>query len=201
MRLYVTLTSPYARLARIVVREKGLEAEVVEIVAETRKPGSPYYRINPSGRVPYLVRDDGIGMEDSQLICLYLDHLGGAPALHLPFETGNWAYGRIEATARSLCDGISVWVREMRRPAGERSPNILAHEIERARRLADVFEHAVRGPPLAERVTMASLLLLVAVDSSRFSEMDDLEATRPTLAAWAKELRRLPSVAATAPKK
>ena len=64
MKLYVTPGSPYARMARIVVLEKGLEKRVEVIVAQTRKADSPYYRINPSGRVPYLLRDDGVGMEE-----------------------------------------------------------------------------------------------------------------------------------------
>jgi glutathione S-transferase len=75
MKLYVTLRSPYARLARILVLEKELEDRVETIHAKTRTPGSPYYQINPSGRVPFLVDDAGIGMEDSQLICAYLDSL------------------------------------------------------------------------------------------------------------------------------
>lgn len=52
MKLYVTYTSPYARLARIVVIEKALEDRVEIIEAKTRTPSSPYYHINPSGRVP-----------------------------------------------------------------------------------------------------------------------------------------------------
>jgi glutathione S-transferase len=71
MKLYVTHTSPYARLARIVVIEKALEDRIEIIEAKTRTAGSPYYQINPSGRVPYLVDDAGLGMEDSQLICAY----------------------------------------------------------------------------------------------------------------------------------
>jgi hypothetical protein len=57
MQLYVTYGSPYARLARIIVIEKALEDRVEIIEAKTRTPGSPYYQINPSGRVPYLVDD------------------------------------------------------------------------------------------------------------------------------------------------
>ena len=75
MKLYVTLRSPYARLARILVLEKELEDRIEIIQAKTRTPGSPYYQINPSGRVPFLVDDSGIGMEDSfdllQSPCLF----------------------------------------------------------------------------------------------------------------------------------
>jgi glutathione S-transferase-like protein len=59
MQLYVTYGSPYARLARIIVIEKALEDHVEIIKAKTRTPSSPYYLINPSGRVPYLVDDAG----------------------------------------------------------------------------------------------------------------------------------------------
>ena len=53
MKLYVTYSSPYACLARIIVIEKAFENRVEIVEAKTRTPGSPYYQINPSGRVPY----------------------------------------------------------------------------------------------------------------------------------------------------
>jgi glutathione S-transferase len=84
MKLYVTFTSPYARLARILVLEKALEDRVEIIAAKTRAADSPYYQVNPSGRVPYLIDDSGVGMEDSQLICAYLDNLDGKPRFHGP---------------------------------------------------------------------------------------------------------------------
>jgi len=86
MKLYITPTSPFARMVRIVVVEKGLESRVEIIVARTRTADSPYYRINPSGRVPYLVRDDGVGLEESALICSYLDRLDGKPVFELSGE-------------------------------------------------------------------------------------------------------------------
>ena len=196
MKLYVTYTSPYARLARILVIEKGLDGRVEIIAAKTRTPGSPYYRINPSGRVPYLVDDAGVGMEDSQLICAYLDSLDGRPRFH-PSPDPDWSYHRLEATARSLCDGISVWVREMRRPANERSPTILAHEAARSQRLADVFE--TQADPLLQRpLNMAHLFLAVAIDFARTGGLGDLTEDRPRLAAWMARISDLPSLRATA---
>src|SRR4051794_17541990 len=125
MKLYVTPMSPYARLARILVIEKGMADRVEIIEAKTRTAGSPYYQINPSGRVPYLVDDAGRGMEDSQPICAYLDSLDGKPRFHHPSRETDRAYRRLEASARSMCDGISVWTREMQRPESERSPTVL----------------------------------------------------------------------------
>ena len=194
MKLYVTQTSPYARLARIVVLEKGLENRIEILEAKTRTANSPYYLINPSGRVPYLVDADGVGMEDSQLICAYLDDLDGAPCLH----RSDLAYRRFEAMARSMCDGISVWVREMRRPESERSPTILNHEVARSQRMADFFETEasnpiVQGPPL-----MAHFVIAVALDIARRDGLGDLTRDRPQLTDLMRRLSSRPAVQATA---
>src|SRR5690242_3691680 len=101
MKLYVTYGSPYARLARIIVIEKALEDRVEILEAKTRTPGSPYYRIKPTGRVPYLSDDTGVGMEDSQLICASLDGLDGEPRFHDTSGAPDWAYLRLEFAARS----------------------------------------------------------------------------------------------------
>lgn len=199
MKLYVTPTSPYARLARIVVHEKGLQDQVEIVEAKTRTADSPYYRINPSGRVPYLITDAGVGIEDSQIICAYLDGLDGKPRFH-PSSDPDWSHRRLEASARSMLDGIAVWAREKSRPETERSPTTLSHEAARARRIADVFEdqvaHAVmQGPP-----NMAQLVLAVAVEMARKRGMGDLTEGRPKLAAWASRLSALPSMRVTAPR-
>ena len=154
MKLYVTMTSPYARLARIVVHEKALADRVEIIAAKTRTPGSPYYAINPSGRVPYLVTDDGTGLEDSQVICAYLDGLEACPRFH-PASDPDWSHRRLEAAGRSMLDGIAVWAREKSRPETERSPTRRAIEVmvERAKRAVrptglPLVGHVAAGEPI-----------------------------------------------------
>lgn len=198
MKLYVTLTSPYARLARIMVLEKSLEDRVETIVAKTRVAGSPYYQINPSGRVPYLVDDSGVGMEDSQLICAYLDSLDDKPRFHYPARQTDWAYQRLEFAARNMCEGICVWIREMARPAGERSPTVLAHEVARAQRTADLFE-GVTDQLMQDGPSMAQLILAVALDACTKRGFGDLTAGRPQLAAWMRSMSALPSMQQTSP--
>src|SRR5262245_42071767 len=194
MKLYVTYTSPYARLARILVLEKGLGNRVEIIGAKTRSPGSRYYQINPSGRVPYLIDDAGVGMEDSQLICAYLDSLDGKPRFLHPLHATDWAYRRLEASARSMCDGISVWLREMHRPENERSPTVLAHEVARSRRMADHFEARVSDPLMQGEPAMAHLILAVTLDAARERGPGDLTSERPGLAAWMRRICDRPSM-------
>src|SRR5262245_30016565 len=165
MKLYVTYTSPYARLARIVVIEKGLGERVEIVAAKTRAPDSPYYGINPSGRVPFLVDDAGVGTEDSQVICAYLDGLDGRPRFHPAGPA--WASRRLEAMAGSMLGGIAVWAREMGRPESERSPTTLAHEAARSQRMADQFEREVVQPLLQGPPTMGHLVLAVALETAR----------------------------------
>jgi glutathione S-transferase len=199
MKLYITYRSPYARLARIVVIEKALEDRVEIIEAKTRTPGSPYYQINPSGRVPYLVDDSGAGMEDSQLICGYLDGLDGKPRFHTAARASDWAYLRLEFAARGMCDGIAVWGREMARPENERSPTTLAHEAARAQRMANFFEERVADRQLQGSPAMAHLILAIAVEMARKRGMGDLAAGRPRLTSWIGPISDLPSMRRTAP--
>jgi glutathione S-transferase len=199
MKLYITQISPYARLTRILVLGKGLAERVEILEAKTRTLGSPYYKINPSGRVPCLIDDAGMGMEDSQVICAYLDSLDGKPRFHDAVRDSKWAYRRLEATARGFCEGIAVWIREMHRPEHERSPTLLAHEVARASRLADVFESEVTRPLLQEQPRMAHLLLAVALEVARARGLGDLTKNRPALAAWLAPIAVMPSLRATAP--
>ena len=108
MKLYITPASPYARMARIVVIEKRLESRVEIIPAQTRLTDSAYYKINPSGRVPYLIRDDGVGMEESALICAYLDELDGKPSFNLPTGDHQWDARRLEVGKKPV-----GWTRSM----------------------------------------------------------------------------------------
>jgi glutathione S-transferase len=197
MQLYVTYGSPYARIARIIVIEKALEDRVEIIEAKTRTRGSPYYQINPSGRVPYLIDEAGVGMEDSQLICAFLDGLDGRPRFHNASHASDWAYLRLEFAARSMCEGIAVWGREMARPENERSPTTLAHESARAQRMADFFEDRITDPLM--QGGMARLILAIAVEMARNRGLGDLTAGRRQLASWMRSISDLPSMKKTVP--
>jgi glutathione S-transferase len=199
MKLYITPGSPYARMARIVVLEKGLQGRVEVIVAKTRTADSPYYDINPSGRVPYLVRDDGVGMEESALVCAYLDQLDGKPAFDVFGDDRSYEARRLEALARSLLDGLSVWGREILRPENERSPGVIEHEKERARRMTDLWEREIGRALMQGPLNMVQLTLACALGLEARNPGFRWREGHPKLTAWFDQIAVRPSFAATAP--
>lgn len=199
MKLYITPGSPYARIARIVVIEKGLTGRVEIIPAQTRLADSPYYGINPSGRVPYLVRDDGFGLEESAVICAYLDHLDGKPVFELPAGELVWEARRLEALARSMMDGLAVWARELGRPQIEQSPTTLRHEAARSQRMADLWEREIDHPLMHGALNLAQITLACTLGFA--ARIPDLlwRPQHPKLGGWFDRIATRPSLAATAP--
>jgi glutathione S-transferase len=200
MKLYVTPGSPYARMARIMVIEKGLERRVEVIFAKTRTAGSPYYQINPSGRVPYLVREDGVGLEESANICAYFDQLDGRPAFEVPSGDDGWEARRLEALARSLMDGLTVWLRELYRLPSERSPGVIRHEMDRAARMLGVWERQIDHPYMRGTLNMAQLTLACALGLEARNREFDWRSGHAKLREWYGPLAARPSFAATAPR-
>ena len=199
MKLYMTDTSPYARIVRMVVLEKGLEKKIEMVLAQTRRVGSPYYEINPSGRVPYLVRDDGVGFEDSAVICSYLDQFRDPQLFDLQQGEEAWETRRLGALAGSLLEGVSVWIRELRRPVDERSPTILAHELSRSKRLIDLWEDQIDHPLMNGKLTMAQIVLITGLQMELQLPGFDWRPGHPKLSEWVDRMAERPSVAATVP--
>jgi glutathione S-transferase len=199
MKLYVTPGSPYARMVRIIVLEKGLEKRVEILTAQTRVANSPYYRINPSGRVPYLVREDGVGLEESALIWDYLDALDGKPALGMPTGVQVWEARRLEGLARSLLDGVAVWGRELVRPEDERSPTVILHETHRSERLTSIWETEIDGPLMHGTLNRLQVTLACALGLEARIPGFRWRASHPRLSAWFERIAARPSFAATAP--
>ncbi|HWO09070.1 MAG TPA: glutathione S-transferase N-terminal domain-containing protein, partial [Polyangiaceae bacterium] len=71
MLLFHSLTSPYARKVRVMLLEKRVHVESVN-VADSARSAQEH---NPLGKVPTLVLDDGTALFDSRVITEALDAL------------------------------------------------------------------------------------------------------------------------------
>ncbi|MBI3797493.1 MAG: glutathione S-transferase family protein [Deltaproteobacteria bacterium] len=94
IKLYDFPMSPRARKARIVLAEKGLQYEKVNIditKGDQKKP--EYQAINPYGKVPAL-QDNGATVYESSIIMEYLNDKYPTPPL-LPADPGQRARARV----------------------------------------------------------------------------------------------------------
>ena len=194
MKLLCTKTSPYARLTRIVLLEKGLADRVELVWTKTRDPDDPILATHPSGRVPVLILDDGTMLEDTPVIVDYLDSLTSPAQFTHSSDRVDWRYRSIEARARAMLDGLAVWAREVIRPTDEQSPTIIEHERRRASRLADYFEALTDDPALSGPLTMTRIYLFGSLDVERRLPAFDWRTGRPKLVAWHARISEIPSV-------
>ncbi|MBE7203109.1 MAG: glutathione S-transferase family protein [Parafilimonas terrae] len=80
MRILTNTTSPYARIARIALGEKGFDLSPTEIVNPWADPAS-LIGLNPASRVPTLEADSGLPLTESLLILLWLEKKQPQPSL------------------------------------------------------------------------------------------------------------------------
>ena len=84
MKLYDRQGTPNAARIRIVLAEKGLDAQVefvtVDLMAAEQKQPA-FLAMNPIGKTPVLELDDGLIISESTAITEYLDNLDGNPTL------------------------------------------------------------------------------------------------------------------------
>ncbi|NSX02412.1 glutathione S-transferase family protein [Cupriavidus gilardii] len=73
MKLYASQTSPYARKVRVVMAEKKIDYQMVEV--DVWSPDTEIGQFNPLGKVPCLVMEDGGAVFDSRVIVEYVDTL------------------------------------------------------------------------------------------------------------------------------
>ena len=78
IRLYHQPLCPFSRKIRLVLREKGLACELLEVEPWKREP--ELLRLNPAAEVPVLVEGDLV-VADSAAIADYLHEAHGAPDL------------------------------------------------------------------------------------------------------------------------
>ena len=144
MRLYIAPGSPFARVLRILWRERG--PFLAEVETALRDPSAPQLAHNPAGRVPALW-DGEVLIAETPLI---LAHLGW-----LPRDAA--ALSRL-GQALALMDGIAVWNRDLRRPEQERSAGVQMLERTRASRILDALDLAAHDPFSVEGIALACAL-------------------------------------------
>jgi len=198
MKLYGSLTSPYVRKVRILIREKNLACEFV--VADAWAADSPIPALNPLGKVPALALDNGDVLFDSPVIVEYLDSLK-APALLPVSGVARWETLRWQALADGMLDATVSRLFELRRPAEQQSAeNVRRQEDKIARSIEYTEQRLSRESWLMEnRFTLADLVMAVALEYIDFRYPHNWRGRHARLAQWLAGVSARPSMIETRP--
>jgi len=127
MKLVIAKPSPFARKARVALLEKGIAFETE--IDVPWNPGAAASKLNPLGKIPILVLDDGRVIHDSKVIVEYLEMLGRPPQL-LPSDPAlRLAHKQIEATADGVCEAVVLIVLERSRAPALQSSDWIVRQL------------------------------------------------------------------------
>ena len=119
MKLLGSGPSPYTRKVRIVLTEKRIDCDFD--VVDVNPPENPVNSLNPLGKVPTLLLDDGTALFDSRVIVEFLDSVSPISRLIPETTRDRVAVRRWEALADGVLDAGLLWRYESIRDKKEQS--------------------------------------------------------------------------------
>lgn len=197
MKLFYSTTSPYSRVVRIALAEKGL-SQVEGVLTDPWKDAAALLAANPSARVPTLQLDCGRSITESLLIVMWLEThqpvptLLGADASAVLSKAGV-AMGAVDAAAAVIIG------RKMTDASFDESPV----GLRRRRSVIQALSELETEPPALSGgipdLSVIATVVLVDYVRFRFPGATWVPAT-PRLDRLVEQLRSRPSFADSAPR-
>jgi glutathione S-transferase len=204
--LYDCATAPSPRRARILLAEKGVVHETVEVdLRHGEQLGDAYRKVNPQCTVPAL-RIDDLLLTDNAAITAYLEArfpqpplLGGTPQERAEIASWNWRleFEGLLAIAEALRNSAPAMAH--RALPGPLDYAQIPELAERGRARAQQFlvtlndRLAGRDYIAADRFSIADITAAVAVDFARVVKLRPGEQ-HPHLQRWRAALAQRPSM-------
>jgi glutathione S-transferase len=201
MKILGSPTSPFVRKVRVIAAEKGIDAQY--LIERPSAAGSRIAQLNPLGKIPVLLLDDGDAIYDSAVIGEYLEGLRPEPRLVPQDFAGRIAVKRFEALGDGLAE-VAVMLSHDWGPMGDadkRAPWIERQHGKLERTLA-AYAKSIEGQDwlyrdsfgLADICAGYALFYLDQVLAAV-----DWRSGFPNLAAYAERLATRPSFRSTVP--
>jgi glutathione S-transferase len=201
VQLFYSPNSPYARKARIIIHELALSSRVEDVIVSL--PADAKLRsVNPLGKIPALLLDDGSVIYDSPVICEYLDALGNGkffPRASLFREAeGRWRALTLQALGDGLADAVVRRNQELRLADDRRSPELVQRQtaaIEAAFGVADRAAARFPAEPTIGEIAVACAIGYLDLRAPNDGWRDRYRQ----LARWLDVFSQRPSALATRP--
>ncbi|HEY0858189.1 MAG TPA: glutathione S-transferase [Albitalea sp.] len=205
--LYDCATAPSPRRARILLAEKGVAHDTVQVDLRNREQLSDAYRrINPQCTVPALRTDEGLVLSDNAAITAYLEArfpepplLGITPEEKAEIASWNW---------RTEFEGLLAIAEAMRNTAPAMAnralpgpvdypqiPELAQRGLARVQQFFVTLDDRLAGRDFiaTDRFSVADITAVVAVDFARVVKVKPGEA-QANLLRWRAAMAQRPSM-------
>jgi glutathione S-transferase len=200
MKLLYSPTSPYVRKVMVCAHELGLADRLEIIPKDVWDPSVDISDVNPLGKVPSLILDDGHVLFDSPVICEYLDDMFAESVLFPKAGKARWKALYFQALADGILDAGVARLLEGRRDPAEQSEKWKERYLRAVTRAIDTLENEadilIGGPLTIGQVSVACAMGYV---NFRMSDLA-LFKNCPKLSAWYEVFSKRASMVATEPK-
>jgi glutathione S-transferase len=206
--LYDCTTAPSPRRARILLAEKGIAHETVQVdLRGGEQLGDAFRQINPQCTVPVLRTDDGLTLTDNAAITAYLEARYPQPPLlgitsQEKAEIASWQW-RVEfegllAIAETMRNGSPAMAnRALPGPVDyAQIPELAQRGLQRVQRFFTTLNDrlAERAFIATDRLSIADITAVVAVDFARVVKVRPSEQ-HPHLVRWRAAMAQRPAMA------
>ncbi len=199
MKLYHFPASTNSRKVRILLIEKGLEYERIDVDLTKKEQKNPeYLKIHPFGQVPAL-DDDGFIVYDSTIINEYLEDEYPHPPL-LPNDSEGRARARLMEDFRDIyfTPHFVEIIHEVRKPETERDQKVIQNAKETITQCFDRIERELEGRDyLAGTFSLADISFMPNIALLEHFEFP-VDPKYKNMRAWIERLKARPSFAESA---
>ena len=207
LTLYDCSTAPSPRRTRILLAEKGIAHETVQVdLRNGEQMGEAYRRINPLCTVPALRTDDGLLLTDNAAITAYLEARYPEPALlgRTPAEkaeVASWSW-RVEfeglvAIAEAMRNSAPAMAnRALPGPVNyAQIPELAQRGLARVQQFFVMLNERLAGREFVatDRLSVADITAVVAVDFARVVKVKPGEQ-HPQIVRWRAGLAQRPAM-------
>ena len=205
--LYDCATAPSPRRARILLAEKGVAHETVQVdLRNGEQFGDAYRKINPLCTVPALRTDDGLVLTDNAAITAWLEArfpqpplLGVTPAEKAEVASWNWRieFEGLMSIAEALRNSAPAMAnRALPGPVDyAQIPELAQRGLARVQQFFVTLNERLAGRDFVatDRFSVADITAAVAVDFARVVKVKPGEL-HPNLLRWRTALAQRPSM-------